>query len=75
MEKTINFRISEENKLELQFIAEEKEIKVSHLVREIINDFIEDYYEDESPVYLDNIEPIEVFLEIPSDHHQYKKID
>ncbi|RCS28088.1 hypothetical protein DUT90_01920 [Polaribacter sp. WD7] len=69
MEKTINFRISEENKLELQFIAEEREIKVSHLVREIINDFIEDYYGDDSPVYIDNQEPIEVFLEVPSDYN------
>ena len=69
MEKTINFRISEENKLELQFIAEEKEIKVSHLVREIINDFIEDYYANDSPVYIDNQEPIEVFLEVPSDYN------
>lgn len=69
MEKTINFRISEENKQELQFIAEEREIKVSHLVREIINDFIEDYYEDDSPVYIDNQEPIEVVLEVPSDYN------
>lgn len=69
MEKTINFRISEENKQELQFIAEEKEIKVSHLVREIINDFIEDYYEDESPVYKGNQEPIEVFLDVSSDYN------
>tara|TARA_R110002126_G_scaffold291495_1_gene453171 strand:- start:1480 stop:1692 length:213 start_codon:yes stop_codon:yes gene_type:complete len=70
MENTINFRISEENKLELQFIAEEKEIKVSHLVREIINDFIENYYEDESPVYMGNQEPIEVFLEVPNNYNQ-----
>lgn len=69
MEKTINFRISEENKQELQFIAEEKEIKVSHLVREIINDFIEDYYEDDSPVYMGNQEPIEVVLDVPSDYN------
>ena len=46
MEKTINFRISEENKLELQFIAEEREIRLSHLVREIISEFIENYYSD-----------------------------
>ncbi len=47
MEKTINFRISEELKVELQFIAEEKEIKVSSLVREVITDYLEDYYSQE----------------------------
>lgn len=70
MEKTINFRISEENKQELQFIAEEKEIKVSHLIREIINDFIEDYYEGENPVNMVNHKPNVVFLEVPNNYNQ-----
>jgi hypothetical protein len=67
MEKTINFRISEELKVELQFIAEEKEIKVSSLVRDLITDFIENYYEEEI-IYIPN-EIHEVILEIPADYN------
>jgi hypothetical protein len=69
MEKTINFRIAEDLKLELQFIAEEKEIKVSSLVREIITDFIENYYEDEEEINCKPSVPHQVFLEVPADYN------
>jgi predicted DNA-binding protein len=70
MEKTINFRISEELKEELQFLAEDREIKVSSLIREIITDFIENYYEDEECIiYIPN-EVQEIILTVPSNYNQ-----
>lgn len=69
MEKTINFRISKELKDELQFIAEEKEIKTSNLVREIITDFIENYYENEDNNSIEHQEPIEIFLNVPRNYN------
>ncbi|MHB0756913.1 hypothetical protein [Polaribacter sp. M15] len=69
MEKTINFRISEETKLELQFIAEEKEIKVSHLIREIISDFIVNYYDVDEVITMYSQTPIEVFLDDSNNDH------
>ncbi|WP_405567941.1 hypothetical protein [Polaribacter sp. Asnod6-C07] len=69
MEKTINFRISEETKLELQFIAEKKEIKVSHLIREIITDFIENYYDVDNTIIMYSQTPIEVFLDDSNNDH------
>ncbi len=67
MEKTINFRISAELKVELQFIAEEKEIKTSNLVREIITDFIENYYEDN--IICKPTEIHEVILNVPANYN------
>ncbi|WP_397446909.1 hypothetical protein [Polaribacter sp. R77954] len=69
MEKTINFRISEETKLELQVIADEREIKVSHLIRAIITDFIEDYYDVPDPIIMYSQTPIEVILDVPNSDH------
>ena len=69
MEKTINFRISEETKLELQVIADEREIKVSHLIRDIITDFIEDYYDTPDPIIMYSQTPIEVILDAPNSDH------
>ena len=66
MEKTINFRISEENKQELQFIAEEREIKLSYLIREIITEFIEDYGKCKRSFTMYSEIPIEVILDEPS---------
>jgi hypothetical protein len=56
---TINFRIDEQSKDELQGIAEERGLKVSSLVRDIITDFLEDYCppEQESQVVVLPIPP------------------
>ena len=72
MEKTINFRISEELKLELQMIALEKETKVSNLIREIISDFVENYYEIDDHIICnrDNIQVHEVILNVPANYNQ-----
>jgi predicted DNA-binding protein len=47
MVTTINFRISDQTKQELQFISMDKNIKVSNLVREIITEYLENYYNQE----------------------------
>jgi predicted transcriptional regulator len=72
LEKTINFRIAEELKVELQFIAEEREIKVSSLVREIITDFIENYYKEEEPIISYPKKVKEFILEIPANYNYNK---
>ena len=71
MATTINFRISDELKDELQFIAEEKEIKISHLIRKIISDYIEEYYTDEPvTIYIPN-EENNVVLELPHNYNNF----
>lgn len=43
MDKTINFRISEEQKAKLQLNADDLGLNISSLIRSIITDYLEDY--------------------------------
>lgn len=43
MKTTINFRIEKELKDDLQFIALEQDLKISYLIRDILQDYVEDY--------------------------------
>jgi predicted DNA-binding protein len=43
MDKTINFRISEEQKAKLQLNADDLGLKISSLIRSIITDYLDDY--------------------------------
>lgn len=42
MKTTINFRITEEHKKQLQIIADQKGVKISIIVRELITEYLED---------------------------------
>ena len=44
MVTTINFRISEDLKDELKLIADENDMKISSLVRDIVSEYIDDYH-------------------------------
>ncbi|QNM86764.1 hypothetical protein H9W90_06510 [Polaribacter pectinis] len=68
---TINFRISDELKNELQFIAQEKEIKVSRLVREIITEYIEEYYSEEDDIICLSNEENRIVLELPNNYNNF----
>ncbi|PKG43797.1 hypothetical protein [Psychroflexus sp. MES1-P1E] len=47
---TINFRISENQKEKLQVLAEEKDEKISTVLREIIENYLEDHdYKESKP--------------------------
>ncbi|MEE9407702.1 MAG: ribbon-helix-helix domain-containing protein [Polaribacter sp.] len=65
---TINFRIDELSKDELQEIAEERGIKVSNLVREIITAFLENY----NPHGQEDNEVHKIVLEIPHNYNQFQ---
>ena len=58
---TINFRIDQVSKAELQEIADKQGIKVSGLVREIITTYLERYYSSD-------IKPHVVVLKIPPNY-------
>lgn len=62
MEKTINFRISEQYKDELQIIASEKQIRISVLIREIIKEYLEAYHSRENLKLLENSSIIELVV-------------
>lgn len=59
---TINFRIDEQSKGELQGIAEQHGLKVSSLVREIITSYLEDYK-------ISSQVPHVVYLDIPESYN------
>lgn len=65
MQTTINFRISTELKDKLQEISEENNQKISILVREIITDFIDNYYSEEQEIHT-------VILEVPANYNQFQ---
>ena len=58
---TINFRIDQVSKAELQEIADEQGLKVSGLVRDIITNYLERYYSSDK-------QPPVVVLEIPPNY-------
>ena len=59
---TINFRIDQVSKDELQEIANEKGVKVSILVREIINGYLQEHFSKDAICH-------KVYLEVPSDYN------
>lgn len=65
MSTTINFRIADEHKENLQILAEEKGVKVSVIVREIITDYLEQL--DNENQYLEI--PEEMVLYIPAKNY------
>lgn len=70
MKTTINLRISKELKEELQFIALEKDIKISELFRDIIKEYIENYYYQEE---LDLPKTITLPLPTPTEEQKAQK--
>ncbi|PQJ81479.1 ribbon-helix-helix domain-containing protein [Polaribacter glomeratus] len=64
---TINFRIDELSKDELQEIADQKGIKVSNLVRDIITEYLENHHYPTKEVQKVH----EVILPIPPNYNHF----
>ena len=65
MSTTINFRIADDHKEHLQILAEERDVKVSVIVREIITDYLKQLDIENQDLEI----PEEIVLYIPAKNY------